>query len=51
VPDDLALMAEVRRLAEAIGREPAVTLIPAGLNTGSGQPGEFELHTVTQIAN
>ncbi len=51
LPDDLALMAEMRAFGEAISREPATTLIPAGLKAGWGQPGEFEQNMGTHVAD
>jgi enoyl-CoA hydratase/carnithine racemase len=50
LPDDLALMAEMRAFGEAIGREPAVSLIPAAFAAGWGQPGEFERNIGAHIA-
>ena len=50
VPDDLALMAEMRAFGEAIGREPAASLIPAAFAAGWGQPGEFERNIGAHIA-
>ncbi len=51
LPDDMTLMAEVRAFGEAVGREPAATLIPAAFAAGWGQPGEFEKNIGTQIAD
>ncbi|HEX3515665.1 MAG TPA: enoyl-CoA hydratase/isomerase family protein [Trebonia sp.] len=50
LPDDIALMAVMRAFADAIGREPAVSLIPAAFKAGWGQPGEFEQNLGTHIA-
>jgi enoyl-CoA hydratase/carnithine racemase len=50
LPDDIALMAVMRAFADAIGREPAVSLIPAAFMAGWGQPGEFEQNLGTHIA-
>jgi enoyl-CoA hydratase/carnithine racemase len=49
-PDEVQLMAEMRAFSEAIAREPATSLIPAALQAGWGQPGEFELNMGTHIA-
>ena len=51
LPNDLALMAEMRAFGEAISREPAVSLIPAALAAGWGQPGEFERNIGARIAD
>jgi hypothetical protein len=51
LPDDLALMAEMRAFGEAISREPAVSLIPAAFAAGWGQPGEFERNIGARIAD
>jgi hypothetical protein len=50
LPDDIALNAEMRAFTEAVGREPATTLIGKGLAAGWGQPGEFELNLGSRIA-
>jgi enoyl-CoA hydratase/carnithine racemase len=50
LPDEVALMAEIRAFGEAIPREPAATLIPAAFQAGWGQPGEFELNIGAHIA-
>ena len=51
LPNDLALMAEMRAFGEAISREPAVSLIPAAFAAGWGQPGEFERNIGARIAD
>jgi hypothetical protein len=43
-------MAVMRAFADAIGREPAVSLIPAAFKAGWGQPGEFEQNLGTHVA-
>jgi enoyl-CoA hydratase/carnithine racemase len=51
LPDEIALMAEMRAFGEAIPREPAATLIPAAFAAGWGRPGEFELNIGARIAD
>ncbi|HEY0278847.1 MAG TPA: enoyl-CoA hydratase/isomerase family protein [Solirubrobacterales bacterium] len=51
LPDDITLMAEVRAFGEAVGCEPARSLIPAAFAAGWGQPGEFERNIGTHIAD
>ncbi|MEU2358650.1 enoyl-CoA hydratase/isomerase family protein [Streptomyces misionensis] len=50
LPDEIAVMAEIRAFGEAVSREPATRLIPAAFQAGWGQPGDFELHLGTRIA-
>jgi enoyl-CoA hydratase/carnithine racemase len=50
LPDDLALTAEMRAFGEAIGREPALSLIPAAFAAGWGKPGDFEHNIGRRIA-
>ena len=50
LPDDVALMAEMRAFAEAISREPALSLIPRAFAAGWGKPGDFERNIGARIA-
>ena len=50
LPEEVPLMAEMRAFAEAISREPAVSLIPRAFAAGWGQPGDFERNIGARIA-